>query len=254
MYDFIDLTGRQFVVTGASSGIGKQTAVTLSRLGARVILIARREDKLRETLETLEGEGHACYTADLADVDAIADLVKRICTECVPLDGLADAAGISHSIPLGQFSPQKIEEVFKVNYFGFIEMTRQISKKGRFNPGMRIVAVSSVAAVCGDPVHTAYSGSKAAIDGSIRCLAKELAPKQIALNSVAPAMTDTPMNAGFNARYGADSESIKYVLQRQYLGIADPQDVANAIAFLLSPAARFITGTCLYVDGGYTSC
>jgi len=253
MYQFIDLTGKQFIVTGASSGIGRQTAVTLSRLGAKLVLIARREDALQQTLELLEGEDHCFFTADLGDVDAIAELVKRICAQRGAIDGLAYAAGISHSIPLGQFSPQKIEEVFKTNYFGFIELTRQICKKGRFNPGMRIVAVSSVAAVCGDPVHTAYSGSKAAIDGSIRCLAKELAPKQIAVNSVAPAMTDTPMNAGFNARYGADSESVKYVLQRQYLGIADPQDVANAIAFLLSPAARFLTGICLPVDGGLLS-
>ncbi len=254
MYNFIDLTGKLIWVTGASSGIGRQTAVTLSRLGARLVLIARREEQLKETLALLEGEGHVFYTAHLLETDAVAELVKRICEEQGPADGLVYSSGVGSSIPLTMSSPEKVSSVFSVNYFSFIEMTRQLTKRGRFRPGMRIVALSSVAAACGDPAHLAYSGSKAALDGSIRCLAKELAPKEVCVNSVAPAMTDTPLNAGFNARYGTDSESAKYLLQRQYLGIADPQDIANAITFLISPAARFITGVCLYADGGYTSC
>lgn len=254
MIDLVNLTGKRIIVTGASSGIGKQTAILLSQLGAELILIARRGDLLAETIQLLNGEGHKYYEFDLSVTDGIEGLVNNIVIENGKIDGLAYVSGIGKSIPLPQFAPQKIEDVFKVNYFGFIEFVRQITKKGRFNPGLRIVGVSSIASVCGDPAHTAYSGSKAAMDGSIRCMAKELASKGIAVNSVAPAMTNTALFEGFNKKYGEKSGSVSYLLQRQYLGIAEPIDIANSIAFLISDAARFITGTCLFVDGGYTSC
>ena len=254
MYNLVNLTEKKIILTGASSGIGQQTAILLSHLGAKLILVARRENLLVETMKQLHGEGHSFYVVDLNLTSDIEALVKKIVSEQGPLDGLAYIAGTGKSVPLTQFSPEKIEAVFKTNYFGFVEFVRQLSKKGRFNVGMRIVGVSSIASVCGDPAHTAYSGSKAALDGSIRCIAKELAPKGIAINSVAPAMTKTAMFEGFNKNYGNNSGSVSYLLQRQYLGIAEPIDIANSIAFLISDAARFITGTCLFVDGGYTSC
>ena len=254
MLNLVDLTDRRIIVAGASSGIGKQTAITLSKLGAKVVLVARRENLLQETITELEGEGHSYYCCDLSNTGEIEGVVKQIVTEQGPMDGLAYVAGISKSFPIGLSTPEKMEATFKINYFGFFEVVRQITKKGRFNSGMRIVAVSSIAAACGDPAHTAYSASKAAIDGAIRCLAKELAPKGICINSVAPAMTNTAMFEGFNKNYGEESNSGQYILQRQYLGIAEPSDIANAISFLISPAARFITGTRLFVDGGYSSC
>lgn len=254
MINFIDLSNKTIVVTGASSGIGKETAILLSKLGARLILVARRGELLEETIKNMDGSGHTFYAFDLSQTDEIGNLAKRIINENGAIDGLAYVAGTGKSVPISLFSPEKIEAVFRLNYFGFIELVRQLTKKGRFNPGMRIVGVSSIASVCGDPAHTAYSGSKAALDGSVRCLAKELAGKSIAINTVAPAMTETAMFAGFSKNYGEGSESQKYLLQRQYLGIAKPVDIANAIAFLISPAARFITGTTLFVDGGYTSC
>lgn len=253
MFQLVDLTDRKIIVAGASSGIGKQTAITLSKLGAKLVLVARRENLLQDTLAELEGTDHSYYCCDLSNTDEIEGVVKQIVSEHGAMDGLAYVAGTGRSVPIAQFSPDKIESVFRINYFGFIEFIRQISKKGRFNPGMRIVGVSSIAAFCGDPAHTAYSGSKAAVDGSIRCLARELAPKGICINSVAPGMTDTPMFAGFNKNYGEGSDSLAYILKRQYLGIGKPEDIANAISFLISPAARFITGTCLCVDGGYTT-
>lgn len=254
MINLVDLSGKKIIVAGASSGIGKQTAILLSQLGAELVLIARRGDLLADTVSLLDGKEHTYYEFDLNLTNNIESLVKKIVIERGKIDGLAYVAGIGKSVPLPQFSPQKIEDVFRINYFGFIELVRQLTKRGRYNPGMRIVGVSSIASVCGDPAHTAYSGSKAAMDGSIRCLAKELAPKGIAINSVAPAMINTALFAGFNKKYGENSESAGYLLQRQYLGIGEPVDIANSIAFLISDAARFITGTCLFVDGGYTSC
>ena len=252
MYNLVNLTNKKIVVAGASSGIGKQTAITLSKLGAKVIIIARRENLLQEVLNKMEGD-NSYFCFDLSNTEEIQSLVKEIVLKHGPVDGLAYVAGTGKSIPLPLFSPEKMEEIFRINYFGFIEFIRQISKKGRFNPGMRIVAVSSIASVCGDPAHTAYSGSKAALDASIRCLAKELAPKGICLNTVAPAMTNTSMFEGFSSAFGDESDSSEYIFKRQYLGLGEPQDIANAIAFLISPAARFITGTQLFVDGGYSS-
>lgn len=254
MRNLVELKNRLIVVVGASSGIGKQTAITLSQIGARIVLIARREEKLQETLGLLEGSGHCYYCADVSDTGNIEALVKQLVKERGPVDGLVYAAGVSTSMPLAQFKPEKVKMLFDINFFGFLEMVRQISKKGRFNEGMRIVGISSIASFCGDKAHTAYSASKSAMDSAVRCMAKELADKGICLNTVAPAMTATEMYKAYLKNYGEDSESNKELLKRQYLGIAETEDIANAVAFLLSKAARFITGVTLPVDGGTTSC
>ncbi|MBQ9664119.1 MAG: SDR family oxidoreductase [Oscillospiraceae bacterium] len=253
MNGIADFTDRKVLVAGASSGIGKKTALVLSRLGAKLILVARREDKLKETLELLEGDGHSYYLCDLSQPETIESLVKTVVSEQGKLDGLVYAAGVNTSMPLGQFKPEKVQQVFNINYFGFIEFVRQVCRRGRFNEGMRIVGVSSVASVRGDKSHLAYSGSKAAMNASIRCIAKEVADKGICINAVAPAMTKTEMYTQYVNEYGEDSGSNDDLLKRQYLGLAETDDIANAIAFLMSPAARFITGITLPVDGGLTT-
>lgn len=253
MKNFIDFTGKKIIVTGASSGIGKKTAITLSELGATVIMIARREDKLVETMKELGQGEHRYYVCDLSDVEIIESLVKTIVSDVGALDGLVYAAGMSSQMPLMQLKPEKVRDVFEVNYFGFIEFVRQICRKGRFNKGMRIVGISSIASIKGNKAHLAYSGSKAAMDASVRCIAREVADKGICINTVAPAMTATEMYEQYLQHYGEDSESNQELLKRQYLGIAKTEDVANAIAFLLSPAARFITGITLPIDGGMTT-
>lgn len=253
MVNLIDLTGRSIVVAGASSGIGKQTAILLSKLGARLILIARREAFLQEVLKELEGDNHSYYVFDLSIIDSIEELVKRIVIEQGKLDGCVYAAGVNTSMPLNQFKPEKVLQVFNINYFSFIEFVRQICRRGRFNEGMRIVGVSSVASIRGDKSHLAYSGSKAAMNASVRCIAKEIADKGICINVVAPAMTKTEMYIQFLHEYGEDSGSNAELLKRQYLGLAGTDDIANMIAFLISPAARLLTGLTLPVDGGLTT-
>ena len=254
MKTLVDLSDKRILVIGASSGIGKQTAITLSQVGAKLSLVARSEDKLKATLECLEGEGNDYYIADISAVDTIESLIKKIVTRNGPLDGLVYTAGVGTALPLMQSKPEKVQDTFDVNFFGFFEVVRQISRKGRFNPGMRIVGVSSCASLSGEKTKAIYSASKAAMDSAVRCMAKELAEKGICVNTVAPAMTATELYSYYVAKYGEDSETNKELLNRQYLGIAQPQDIANAIAFLLSPAARFITGITMPVDGGYTTC
>ena len=254
MSDMIDLKGKRIIVTGASSGIGKQTAITLNSLGSDVILVARSEEKLIALVEnTLKSGNNAYYCADLSVVNEIEKLVKQIVIEQGKIDGLVYAAGVGTSIPLMQFKPEKVQRVFDINCFAFIEFVRQLCKKGKYNEGMRIVGVSSIASVQGDKSHMAYSASKAAMDAAVRCIAKEVADKGICINTVAPAMTETEMYLKYLEKYGENGDSNKELLKRQYLGIAKTQDIANAIAFLISPAARFITGIMLPVDGGTTT-
>lgn len=253
MDNFLQLAGKRIIVAGASSGIGLNTAFLLNKYGAKVILVARSIDKLKEAVENMQGDSNAYYAADLSNISNIEYLVKKIIQEQGKIDGLVYAAGISMSIPLQLFKPEKLHELFRINYYGFVECVRQVCKNGRYNGGMRIVGVSSIASIKGDSAHLGYSASKAAMDASVRCIAKEVASKGICINTVAPAMTATNLYYKFLEKYGEESNSNKAILERQYLGIAEPIDIANAIVFLISPASRFITGITLPVDGGLTT-
>ena len=253
MYNLIDLTDRRILVIGASSGIGKRTAITLSNLGAKLVLAAIDEEGVKQALTELSGEGHAAYYLDVSKLDEIEGFIKKITMEHGTLDGLVYTAGLGTAVPLALSKPDKVQTTFNVNFFGFFEVVRQVCKKGRYNEGMRIVGVSSSASLVGDKSKAIYSATKSAMDSAVRCIAKEVADKGICINTVAPAMTATELYTKYIAKYGEDSDTNKELLSRQYLGIAQPQDIANAIAFLISPAARFITGITMPVDGGLTT-
>ena len=226
MKNLIDLTDKRIIIAGASSGIGRQTAVTLSEVGAKLILIARREDKLRETLDMLEGSGHGIIPADLSETDAIEGLFKRIKEEYGAADGLVYCAGVNSSVPLQLLKPESLKNTFEINFFAFVETVRQLAKRGRFNEGTRIVAVSSNAAIRGDKAHTAYS---------------------------APAVTETEIYKQYAQSSESAGGSEKALLDRQYLGLIQPEDVAETIAYLMSGSARMITGVTLPVDGGLST-
>lgn len=248
------LQGKRVLVIGASSGIGAQTAVTLSEHGANVILAARREEKLREVMGQLVPGEHGYYTLDVDEIDSIGETIGLAVREFGKLDGMVYAAGANIDIPLRILSYKRALSLFQTNYFGFLESVRQSSKKAHYNSGMHIVAISSVTSMAGERAQTVYAATKAAINASIRCMAKELADKGICINSVAPAGIETEMYASFLKQNGESSVGYQKVLSRQYLGMGKPADVANAVCFLLSPESRFITGITLPVDGGFTSC
>ena len=141
-------------------------------------------------------------------------------------------------------------KVMNINFFSFIEIVRSLSAKGRYNPiGMNVVGISALGAYLGNSTKTAYCASKGAMNAAVRCMAKELASKNIRVNTVAPGVTDTPM-ARAAEDYGADSIEHKMILARQYMGVCQPLDIANTIAFLMSDMSRMITGSCIAVDGG----
>lgn len=254
--DYIQMEGKQVLVSGGTSGIGQQTAIILSKLGAKVAIIGRREDKLQATLSIMAGNGHSIHAIDMSDLGGLEEKVKNIVEQTGRLDGYVHCAGIVNNLPIKNYTPERLDQIMRTNFYSYFEMVRILSRKGRFNDGMSIVGVSSVAATQGASAQAAYGASKAAMNGAMRCLAKELGEKGIRLNTVLPAATNTAMYSDYMAlKANMTNSEMKIVANpRQYLGMNDPEDVANAIIFLLSPLSRKITGVQLPVDGGYASC
>ena len=182
--------------------------------------------------------------------------IKEIVQINGPFDGYVQCAGISKDLPLNSGKFEKIHELMLTNFYSFYELVRVISRKGRYNPGLSIVGVSSTASECGVPSNTAYSASKAAMNGSMRSMARELSAKGIRVNTVLPGPTNTEMYREYLAMKAEvhSQEQVSSAVARNYLGVNEPEDVANAIAFLLSPVSRMITGIELPVDAGYMSC
>ncbi len=249
------MEGRHILITGAGSGIGRQTAVTLSEYGARISLVDLNQDGMEKTLSLLSGSGHMAFQMDLSQIEQIEGVIKDIIAKQGALDGYVQCAGITMTLPLNTIKYDKLDLLMKINFYSFFEIVRVLSRKGRYQPGMSIVGVSSTAAECGVPAQASYSASKAAMNGAMRSMARELAPKGIRLNTVLPGPTKTEMYLSYlETRAETKAEDSQNSNQRNYLGDNEPIDVANAIAFLLSPASRQITGTAFPVDAGYTSC
>ena len=244
----MNFTGKKIVLAG-SGGIGSATAELLASLGAQMILLDVSEENLKDTIGKLAGEGHAYYICDFFAVDEIEAVITRIVQEQGPVDGYVHCTGIGAVRPLKMSKYDFMLRVMNINFFSFVEVVRCLTKKGAYNPGMNIVGISAVGAYIGNSTKTAYCASKAAMNGAVRCMAKELAPKGIRMNTVAPGSTDTPM-AREAADYREGSDDYRMNEMRQYLGTCQPSDIADAVAFLLSDMSKMISGLCLPVDGG----
>ena len=256
MYDYIQMAGKHILITGGASGIGRQTAIILSELGAKVSILDLQEEGLKETLSMLKGEGHTIHPVDLSQIEELEPLIVGIVKETGPFDGFVQCAGIVKSLPIINYKYDRLHKIMLVNFYSYFEICRILSKKGRYNEGMSIVGISSIHATHGAAAQAAYGASKAAMDGAMRCLAKELGEKGIRVNTVQPAATATSMYTEFMELKATAKETEVKIKEnpRQFLGMNAPADVANAIIFLLSPASRTITGVHIPVDGGFACC
>lgn len=250
MFNSTEFLGKKILITGAAVGIGKETAIKLSQMGALLILVDIDKEELANTASSLSHEKHIQIQFDLGKVDEIEAKIKEIIELFGPVDGLVHCVGIRNRRPLSMLTPKVLADVMRINFGSFIEMIRCLTKKNNYNYGLSIVGVSSISSARGSASVTAYSASKAAMDGAVRCLAKELAPKKIRLNTVVPAQIDTPAYNNLQVLNGDVEDGI---LARQYLGLGKPIDVANVIVFLLSSNSSFISGSSIPVDGGFLS-
>lgn len=248
MRKIMDFAGKNILVDGAGRGIGLEVARLLNSLGANVILVDSNKEVLDEALNIIGGTRCSGKEFNLVNHDEIINLVKEIVQENGALDGFVHCVGVRCRRPINLLSPDVLKQVMDINFVSFVELVRCITKKGNFNRGLSIVAISSISAKTGGISVTGYAASKAAIEGAVRCLAHELAPKGVRLNTVQPGQTLTP---AYKELIGNNDDP---VLERQYLGLAEASDVANTIAFLLDDASRMITGASMPIDCGfYTS-
>lgn len=247
----MELSGRTILITGASSGIGRATSILLSQLGARLILAGRNKERLDQTARQLEGSDHSIEAFDLTDIDGISQWLKAVASRVGALDGLVHSAGVHITRPLRFLSDESVQEVMSINFGAGLALAKGLRQKGAYNAGASIVYLSSVMGLVGQPGVAAYAASKGAIVALTKSLAMELARDGIRVNCVAPAQVKTEMAEAMQE--SLSQEQIAVIEAMHPLGIGTPLDVAYAIAFLLADTGRWITGTTLVVDGGYTA-
>jgi NAD(P)-dependent dehydrogenase (short-subunit alcohol dehydrogenase family) len=247
----INLKGKTIFITGASSGIGRACAVKAAQLGANVVLVARNHERLKQTLDVLVGDHHICFSCDVTSSDHLEKVVRQA-AEKGKISGFIHSAGIEATIPLRNMNRGKYEEIFSVNVLAAFEIARLLSKKKYLDPGgSSFIFIGSVMGMLGEPGKVAYSSAKAALIGGTKSMAIELAPKNIRVNCIMPGVVETEMSAKFFQTIPEHSK--QEIIKKHPLGLGQPEDIAHLCMFLLSAAARWITGSAIPIDGGYSS-
>ena len=240
------LEGKTLLVTGATAGLGRQTAISAAHMGARVIATGRNAERLDATVAQLAGAGHAAIPSDLTNQEERDALTTKL----PPLDGIAHCAGVTLLHPFKFSDEARYREVYAINVEAPLFLTQRLFKKKKLNNGGSIAFIASLGAFIGARGHSIYAGSKAAIIGIMRVLAHELAGNGIRANCISPGMVKTEVVEGFAQQVSA--EVVAADEARYPLGYGTPEDVANTVVFYLSPASKWITGTNLIMDGGLT--
>ncbi len=252
MEEIFSLKNKNILISGASSGIGRQCAISCSKMGARLILIALENEKLEETLNLLDGDGHIFYSQDITEYEKLEPIIKTSVDKIGPVHGFIHSAGIEMNRPLKILKTENFEKVIAVNAISGFEIIRILSKIKYLPPeGASYVLISSVMGVLGDIGNIAYCSSKGAMLSAGKAMALELAAKKIRVNCVLPGVVETEMS--LKLFQNISDESKNAILKMHPLGLGKPEDIANACIFLLSEGSRWITGTNFYVDGGYSA-
>lgn len=238
------LEGKIILVTGSTSGIGRATAVECSKMGAKVIVTGRNEERAKKTIAMLEGEGHSYVLADLS----LAEDIDKLVSEIPILDGCVNNAGFNVVQPVPFIKHESMNKMFYVNVEAPIYLTHRLIKSKKLVKGASVVFTSSIGQRIVAPGNSLYSATKGAVSAFMRNAAIDLASKKIRCNSVAPGMVETPLKEGKSVVTEEQWEANRQLYPLGRFG--QPEDVAHAIIYLLSDASSWVTGTEIVIDGG----
>lgn len=242
--DKFDFNGKKVLVTGASSGVGREVAILLSQMGAKVFIVARREEELKKTLSLMTGTEHSYKVLDLSDFESIVAAVKEfVAADGQKFDCIAHCAGLAIPIPLRSISMANILQIFGTNTYSFMALLKCAAQKKLFNDGGAVVGVSSCAGVYGQAANAVYGASKGAMDAFMKSAAKELRTRQIRVNTICPCGIKTEMLVN-QAVKNYEGESIDDLPNSLML----PEKVASIIVALLSDSMIYISGVAIDVD------
>lgn len=245
------LVGKHIVISGASSGIGRQCAISCADMGAKVSLLGRNIERLNDTLNHMKGI-HKAYVVDLSIEQDVKDTVDSIVGDNGKIDGLLNVAGVSSTLLLKSMTGKRVEELFSNNVYSAIYLTKEVARPNRFSvDGGSIVFISSIMGTFGEIGKTLYGMTKGALDSGVKSLSCELSRRNIRVNSISPGAIITPINE--NMPHIADPEKRAELENKHLLGLGKTTDIANACIYLLSDASRWVTGINLFVDGGYSA-
>ncbi|MCX6304757.1 MAG: SDR family NAD(P)-dependent oxidoreductase [Bacteroidetes bacterium] len=246
VYAPFSLCNKKILVTGASSGIGRAVAIECSKNGATVILTARDKARLEQTYNSLTAGDHASYCADLTDESEVQSLAGQV----PQVDGIVHCAGIMETLLFQFVKKEQLQQIMEVNFLSPVLLTQHLLEQKKLRKNSSIVFISSIAGVtCSGIGNSMYSASKGAINGIIKGMALDLAPKNIRVNSVIPGMIETGFfKEGLISESQVAEDKNRYPLKRY----GKPEEVAFAAIYLLSDAAGWVTGSNLLIDGGYT--
>lgn len=240
------LEGKTILVTGASSGIGRETALSCARMGANVVITGRNAERLKETFDQLETSNKTQFLADMTVNEDVESLVASM----PPLDGAVLCAGNSITLPLQFGTREKFDDMFDVNFFAPIELLRLIYKKKLLQKGASVVLIASIGGTHSFmPGNGVYGASKAALNSVMKYAAREYASRKVRVNSICPGMVDTPLiHRGAITEEQLAEDAKRYPLGRY----GRPEDIANGALYLLSDASSWLTGHDLVIDGGFS--
>ncbi|MEE2640087.1 MAG: 3-oxoacyl-[acyl-carrier-protein] reductase [Planctomycetota bacterium] len=246
----VDLSGQTALVTGASQGLGKAIAIALGAAGAKTACVARNAEKLAETVKEIENAGGeaAAFSCSVSDADSVAGLMEQIYSDWGKLDILVNNAGITRDKLMAGMTDDDWNDVIATNLTGTFLFTRAAAQRMRRARYGRIINISSVSGILGNPGQTNYSASKAGMIGLTKSLSRELAGKKITVNAIAPGFIESEMTAALGDV--VMGEVVKRIPAKR---VGQPEDIAASVLFLASPAASYITGQLLVVDGGMTA-
>ena len=247
------LENKTILVTGASSGLGRAIAIEIARFGGNPILCGRNQERLEAVATKIESEFSIrpkTESFDLENLDEIPNWMKIKSPEWGILNGVVHSAGLHEARPIRTLSSESMDRIYRVNVIAAGMLLRGFRQKG-VSDGGSVVLLSSAAGIKGEAVIASYSASKGALIALARSSAVELAKERIRVNCLAPSVVRTEMTADLESNLSEDQFAT--IIAKHPLGLGTPEDVAYSAIFLLSDAARWITGTTLVVDGGYTA-